>query len=93
MFMDTTGWITSLTSWKNWKSSNPTSNDNQGKLGRDSKPPHPNPMTIAQLINHLNAIEDKNKEIKFCDIATNYKYKVFCIDKKDNEIVIEDTGE
>ena len=50
-------------------------------------------MTIAQLINHLNAIEDKNKEIKFSDISTNYKYKVFCIDKKDNEIIIEDTGE
>jgi hypothetical protein len=50
-------------------------------------------MTIAQLINHLNAIEDKNKEIKFSDISTNYKYKVFCIDKKDNEILIEDTGE
>jgi len=50
-------------------------------------------MTIAQLINHLNAIEDKNKEIKFSDIATNYKYKIFCISKKDNEIIIEDTEE
>jgi hypothetical protein len=50
-------------------------------------------MTIAQLINHLNAIEDKNKEIRFSDIATNYKYKIFCIDKKTNEIIIEDTGD
>ena len=50
-------------------------------------------MTIAQLINHLNAMEDKEKEIRFIDIATNYKYKIFCIDKKDNQIIIEDTGE
>ena len=50
-------------------------------------------MSIAQLINHLNAIEDKNKEIKFSDIATNHKYKVFCIDKRNDEIIIEDTEE
>lgn len=50
-------------------------------------------MTIAQLINYLNAIEDKNKEIKFSDIATNYKYKIFTIDKKNGEIIIEDTEE
>ena len=55
-----------------------------------TKPP---PMTIAQLIDHLNNIEDKNREIKFSDIATNYKYKIFCIDKKNNEIIIEDTEE
>jgi hypothetical protein len=60
-------------------------------LRSENKPT--NNMTIAQLINHLNAIEDKNKEIKFSDIATNYKYKVFCIDKRNDEIIIEDTEE
>ena len=50
-------------------------------------------MTIAQLIKHLNAIEDQQQKIRFKDIATNYKYKVFCIDKETNEIIIEDTGE
>lgn len=50
-------------------------------------------MTIAQLINHLNNIEDKEKEIQFTDIATNYKYKIFTIDKKNGDIIIEDTEE
>ena len=54
------------------------------------KPP---PMTITQLINHLNNIEDKEKEILFTDIATNYKYKIFTIDKKNGDIIIEDTEE
>lgn len=54
------------------------------------KPP---PMTIAQLINHLNNIENKEKEILFTDIATNYKYKIFTIDKKNGDIIIEDTEE
>ena len=55
-----------------------------------TKPP---PMTIAQLINHLNNIENKDKEILFTDIATNYKYKIFTIDKKNGDIIIEDTEE
>lgn len=55
-----------------------------------TKPP---PMTITQLINHLNTIENKDKEIQFTDIATNYKYKIFTIDKKNGDIIIEDTEE
>ena len=50
-------------------------------------------MTIANLIKHLNAMEDKDKEIRFTDIATNYKFRLFCIDKKNEELIIEDTGE
>ena len=50
-------------------------------------------MTIAQLINHLNTIENKDKEILFTDIATNYKYKIFTIDKTHGDIIIEDTEE
>jgi len=50
-------------------------------------------MTIANLIKHLNAMEDKDKEIRFTDIATNYKFRLFCIDKKNEQIIIEDTGE
>jgi peptide methionine sulfoxide reductase MsrA len=50
-------------------------------------------MTIAKLINHLNTIENKDKEIQFTDIATNYKYKIFTINKDNGEIIIEDTEE
>ena len=50
-------------------------------------------MTIANLIKHLNAMEDKDKEIRFTDIVTNYKFRLFCIDKKNEELIIEDTQE
>jgi hypothetical protein len=50
-------------------------------------------MTIAQIIKHLQAIEDQQQKIRFKDIATNYQYKIFCIDKRNDEIIIEDTEE
>jgi hypothetical protein len=50
-------------------------------------------MTIAQLIKHLQAIEDQHQKVCFTDISTNYQYKIFCIDKETNKIIIEDTGE
>lgn len=50
-------------------------------------------MKISKLIEYLNLVEDKEKEIEFSDIATNAVYRIFTIDKESGKIIIEDTGE
>ena len=50
-------------------------------------------MTIQKLIEALQKVEDPTQEVKLQDLATNYIYKVFTINKDTGVLLIEDTEE
>jgi len=50
-------------------------------------------MTIQKLIETLQKFEDPTLEVKLQDLATNYIYKIFTINKDKGVILIEDTEE
>lgn len=50
-------------------------------------------MTIQKLIQSLQKIEDSTQEVKLQDLATNFIYRVFTIDKDTGVLLIEDTEE
>ena len=50
-------------------------------------------MTVQKLIQALQKVEDSTQEVKLQDLATNYIYRIFTIDKDTGVILIEDTEE
>jgi len=50
-------------------------------------------MTIQKLIEVLQKFEDPTQEVKLQDLATNYIYRIFTIDKDTGTFLIEDTEE
>lgn len=50
-------------------------------------------MTVQKLIEVLQKFEDPTQEVKLQDLATNYIYKVFTINKDTGVLLIEDTEE
>jgi len=50
-------------------------------------------MTVQKLIAELQKLEDPTREVKLQDLATNYIYRIYSIDKDTGVVLIEDTEE